>query len=154
MSKKKLLIIGVVAAVLLVLSAVLGSMGYLDEELAGPTATVESTPEETPEEPAESDPADELAAASAEWDEWEAAAKGPAHIAAVREIEPAFVDGEQRIDRQAGRTVETCHDIHDGGLGGEELTDRVMQRMSGGTAEIDGAQADLLVEAMREHVCP
>ncbi|MFE6305061.1 hypothetical protein [Nocardiopsis sp. NPDC057823] len=156
MSKKWIIGLSILG-VLVVIAGIMNATGMLDDvdpAPVEPAAEAPATP--SPEEEAseiDTEAAADLAEQSALWDEWEEAAKAEAHVEAVRAVEPAFVADEDLIDRQAGRTVNTCQDIHDG-LEGAELTDRVVQRMSGGTATIDAAQAEQLINAMKEHVCP
>ncbi|GAB7039716.1 hypothetical protein JCM9533A_50090 [Catenuloplanes niger JCM 9533] len=73
-----------------------------------------------------------------------------AYLTALAEIDEGLVANE---DRAVRRAEETCADIAAGEITGTALADRVVERLSGGNATIDRAQAEQAIELMKKHIC-
>ncbi|GGM14179.1 hypothetical protein GCM10012279_35380 [Micromonospora yangpuensis] len=99
-------------------------------------------------EPAAAPPADRTSAPAPSASTWSTAQR--AYLDALAEIDPGLVANEERAIRRA---ETTCGDIEAEGLSETALTKRVVERLSGGNATIDTAQAKKALALMREHIC-
>lgn len=89
-------------------------------------------------------PAAEVAPAAT----WSAAQR--AYLDGLGKIERGLVANEDRAIRRA---EETCSDVKAGEITGAKLTQRVVDRLSGGDATIDAKQADQALALMKANIC-
>jgi hypothetical protein len=134
-SRRAWLYAGAAVVVTLVLACVgfgIGSMFVPDDPKAGPsTSVVETT----------SAPVPTSSGLSAEGRR--------AYLDSLGAIDPGLIANEDRAIRRA---EETCADLLQG-WSGDQLADRVVTRLSGGSAQIDRAQAVEAIALMKRWVC-
>jgi hypothetical protein len=73
-----------------------------------------------------------------------------AYIKGLRAIDAGPVANEERA---LSRAEDICLDLQQGEFTGAKLNERVAERLSGGSAQITGAQAGKVVELAKKTVC-